>query len=81
MVRPPPDSNRIHPHRLLRLLVPHSLELLLADRTRRVRERRIKRDRDPLFFWIFGFRLGFGGRGRAGRVGGFEVLGPLLVSC
>ena len=46
------DFNRIHPHEVLRFIIPHRVKLLLADWTRLVSESRVRRSGNVLFLWI-----------------------------
>lgn len=52
MIDPVTDFNRIHPHEVLRLIIPHCIKLLLADWTGLVSESRVRRSGNVLFLWI-----------------------------
>ena len=52
MIDPITDFNCIHPHEVLRLIIPHRVKLLLAYWTRLVSESRVRGSGNMLLLWI-----------------------------
>ena len=52
MIDPVTDFNCIHPHEVLRLIIPHRVKLLLAYWTRLVSESRVRGSGNVLLLWI-----------------------------
>lgn len=64
VIDPRPNLDRIHPYKVLRFIVPGSIELLLTDGTGTVSKNGVCGDGDVFVLWvILGSGCSYGGGG------------------